>query len=353
MQHLAGRCYSQLSKEHNRPQTIIKATISFPGATKSQVTLLMKQSFLTLAVINLLFAVSAFGQTYILDMKRESARSDKITGGIIKTSLAGGTDGVKVTINVPAFQMTLWQDGKEVKSYPIGIGMLEYPIVIGQRKAASIEWNPVWIPPSSDWIEKSSTVKPGEIVLPTDPRNPLGKLKIPLGYGYLLHQAKGPGDLGSLVSHGCVRVMQADLYDLAEKIIEARGLDVTPQQIAAAKRTKKTLVIPLEPTLPVEITYDTIVIEGGKLHVYPDIYRHKRNTIPNLREELRSSGVDDSELSDATLNKMLAVAAGKQKFVVSVGDLESGKALSEGRTVAVVNQPASTRRATKSKKRGR
>lgn len=313
----------------------------------------MKQRILTIAVINLFLAAAAFSQTYILDMKRESARSDKFTGGIVKASLASGADGVKVTINVPAFQMTLWQNGKEVKSYPIGIGLLEYPIVIGQRQATSIEWNPVWIPPSSDWIEKSSTVKPGEVILPTDPRNPLGKVKIPLGYGYLLHQAKGPGDLGSLVSHGCVRVMQADLYDLAEKIIEARGLDVSHSQIASAKRSKKTLVIPLDPILPVEITYDTMVVEGGKLHIYPDIYQHKRNTVSNLRGELKSSGIDDSELSDATLKKMIAAATNKRKFVVSVEDLESGNALAAGRTISVVAPTTPVKRTAPTKKRGR
>ena len=227
----------------------------------------MKRRFFVIVAINLFLAVAAFGQTYILDMKRESARSDKITGGIVKTSLAAATGELKITINVPAFQMTLWQNGKEVKSYPIGVGLLEYPLVIGQKQASSIEWNPVWIPPSSDWIEKSSTVKAGEIVLPTDPRNPLGKVKIPLGYGYLIHQAKGPGDLGSLVSHGCVRVMKADLYDLAEKIIEARGLGVSSKQIANAKLTKKTLILPLDPFLPVEITYDTMVVEVGRLHI--------------------------------------------------------------------------------------
>jgi hypothetical protein len=147
--------------------------------------------------------------------------------------------------------------------------------------------------------------------------------------------------------------MQADLYDLAEKIIAARGLDVSPKEIASAKRTKKTLMIPLEPILPVEITYDTMVVEGGKLHIYPDIYQHKRNTVANLREELRSSGIDDSELSDAELKKMLAAAAGKQKFVVSVEDLESGNPLSGGRTIAVIGNEAPARRATQNKKRGR
>src|SRR5215213_4296730 len=202
----------------------------------------MKKLFNT-ALLVLTSAAFAFGQSYIADMQRESAKSDKFTGGRIERGPLEPSNGdIRITINVPAFQMTLWQGGKEIKSYPIGVGMLEYPIMIGRLQASSLEWNPVWIPPSSDWIEKSSTVKPGEIVLPTDPRNPLGKLKIPLGYGYLIHQAKGPGDMGSLVSHGCVRVMQTDLYDLSEKIAAAKGLEITPAQIAAAKRNKKTLV---------------------------------------------------------------------------------------------------------------
>jgi hypothetical protein len=292
---------------------------------------------LTTSLLNLALASVAFGQSYIVDIKRESARSDKLTGGRIeKTLLEPGNANIKITINVPAFQMTLWQDGKEVRSYPVGVGMLEFPIAIGLRDASSIEWNPVWIPPSSDWIEKSSTVKPGEIVLPTDPRNPLGKLKIPLGYGYLLHQAKGPGDMGSLVSHGCIRVMQADLYDLAEKIVAARSLDVPAAKIAAAKRSKKTLIARLVPAVPVEITYDTMVVEGGRLNIYPDVYERKLNTVENLRKELRSSGVSDDSLTDAAIRKMILAATGKRKFVVGSRDLESGNGLQTGKLVTVV-----------------
>jgi len=295
---------------------------------------------LTISFLNFALAAAAFGQTYIVDIKRESARSDKLTGGRIeKTALESGNPNIRITLNVPAFQMTLWQDGKEIKSYPVGVGMLDFPIVIGMRQASSIEWNPVWIPPSSDWIEKSSTVKPGEIVLPTDPRNPLGKLKIPLGYGYLLHQAKGPGDMGSLVSHGCVRVMQADLYDLAEKIVAARDLDVTPVQIATAKRNKKTLIAPLEPTVQVEITYDTIVVEGGRLIIYPDIYERKLNTVENVRKELQSSGVGDDRLTNAAIKRMIASATGRQKFVVDTAAIESGLGITKGRAVSVVTTP--------------
>jgi hypothetical protein len=130
--------------------------------------------------------------------------------------------------------------------------------------------------------------------------------------------------------------MQADLYDLAEKIIAARELDVTKEQIAEAKRTKKILEAELEPVIPVEITYDTMVVEAGKLRIYPDVYERKTNTIENLRAELVSSGIDAANLSDATLTKMLARAAAKKQFVVSVKNIESGKALIGGQTLAVV-----------------
>ena len=307
----------------------------------------------------MLFFVGAVGretsaQSNIQDMKRQSARSDKLTGGTIeKTALVPGDGNLKITVNVPAFQMTLWQNGKEVKTYPIGVGLKQYPIYVGFRAASAVIWNPVWVPPDSDWVHESKTVKAGEIILPTDARNPLGKVKIPLGYGYLIHQAKGAGDLGNLVSHGCVRVMQADLYDLADKIVLARELAVTKEQIADAKRTKETFTAELEPVIPVEITYDTLVVEAGKLRIYPDVYERKTNTVANLRAELKSSGVEEADLDDATLAKMLARAVAKKQFVVSVKNIETGKALLGGQTLAVLAAapPRSPKAAVKNRRK--
>lgn len=296
-------------------------------------------NILLFLLLSFAFTGTISAQSYVQDMRRDSARSDKLTGGVIeKTELVAGDGNVKITINVPAFQMTLWQNGKEIKTYPIGIGLKDYPIYIGFRQASGVIWNPVWIPPSSDWIDASSSVKPGEIILPTDKRNPLGKVKIPLGYGYLIHQAKGAGDLGNLVSHGCVRVMQRDLYDLAEKIVLARSLPVSPKEIARAKATKKTLTADLDPIIPVEITYDTLVVEGGKLYIYPDVYERKTNTPERLLAELKSSGVDTSELTAADVKKMLARAVGKTKYVVSAANIEAGNASAGGQATAVLSQ---------------
>jgi hypothetical protein len=130
--------------------------------------------------------------------------------------------------------------------------------------------------------------------------------------------------------------MQSDLYDLAEKIVAARGLDITTQQIAAAKRNKKTLIARLDPVIPVEITYDTIVVENGRLNIYPDVYNHKRNTIENVRKELNTSGVNDELVTDKEIARMLRLAVGKQRYVVTVESIEVGKATSGGTLVGVV-----------------
>lgn len=281
---------------------------------------------------------AAFGQSYMIDIKRDSARSDKRTGGFIEqTSLIEGDGDVKITVNVPSFQMTLWQGAKEVRTYPIGVGLKDYPIFIGLREAKYIIWNPVWIPPSSDWVEASSKVQVGEIIQPTDPRNPLGKMKIPLGYGYLLHQANSKNDLGNLVSHGCVRVMRNDLYDLSEKIIKARSVEISADEINKGKRTKETIVAELETPVQVELTYDTMVVEAGVLHIYPDIYDHDKNTVENLREELESDGIDVSNVDDKTLEKMISYAKAKKQYVVNLKNLREGKFLS-GKAIPVLGK---------------
>lgn len=298
---------------------------------------MIKAVFLSIALLTSFAA----GQTYIQDSKRESARSDKLTGGIKKSAFVPGDPNIRLTLNIPSFQLTVWQSGKEVAMYHVGVGKIDFPVPVSLRNATSIEFNPVWIPPSSDWIEKSSTVKAGEVVLPTDPRNPLGKIKIPLGYGYLLHQAKGPGDIGGLVSHGCIRVMEKDLYEIAQMIAAARELNITPAQIAVTKRNKKTVMAPLGTPVIVEITYDTIVVENGRLNVYPDVYEKKMNTLANIRSELRTSGIDDSLVTDKEIARIIAMAKGKQRYTVLVGDLEAGKATSRGKYVSVLSAPPS------------
>jgi len=275
----------------------------------------------------------------------ESVRSDKFTGGTIERSeLIAGDPEIEITVDVPAFRLTLWQNGKEVKTYAIGVGRKDFPISIGEKQASEIIWNPDWIPPNSEWVVGRKGIAAGEIIRASDRRNPLGKMKIPLGYGYLIHQAAAATDLGNLVSHGCIRMLRADLYDLSEKIVAARSVPVSLKQIANAKRTKNTVVAKLDKPLPVDINYDTQVIEGGILYLYPDVYERGTNTVEKLRAELESEGVGASAIDDAMLKRMLARVHGKQKFVVSMESIAAGRALTDGRALPLVGSAAAAKK---------
>ncbi|HST50950.1 MAG TPA: L,D-transpeptidase [Pyrinomonadaceae bacterium] len=283
-------------------------------------------------------------QSFIRYDRFESEREDRTTGGHIeRAEFEPGQPDIKLTLNVPSFRLTLWQNGREVKSYTIGVGMKEYPIYIGDREAEEIIWNPAWIPPASDWVGTHKGVRPGEVIRAGDPRNPIGKVKIPLGDAYLIHQAAGPKDLGNLVSHGCVRMLRSDLYDLAEKIVAARSLPVTRAQIERAKAGTKTLIARLDSPLQFDINYDTLVVEGRVLYIYPDVYDRGTNTVARLRDELKTSGVDDSAVDDATLQQMLSSVTRRTKFVVPVTSIEQGRALADGHAEPLIGQPATPR----------
>ncbi len=271
----------------------------------------------------------------------ESARSDKLTGGRIeKAELQPGKGDIRITINIPAFQTTLWQSGKEVRIYEIGIGRKEFPLPSGLRYARQVIFNPDWIPPDSEWVYEHD-VEPGERVEADDPRNPLGKIKIPIGGGgILIHQAFKASDIGHLVSHGCVRVRLDELYELIDRIIAARSLPASRDQIGRSKKSKDRFFIKLDAPLVVDISYDTQVVEGGVLHLYPDVYGKKTNTIESLRAELKEAGVEDSRLDDRTLQQMLARVNMNEEFVVSVADIKAGRALEAGKTQPVTSANA-------------
>jgi hypothetical protein len=302
-----------------------------------------------LAALLVLLCVVAAGAKAALSQTiydgHESERSDKLTGGRIeRAEFEPGEPDIRVTLNVPSFVLTLWQNGKEVKSYFVGVGLKDYPIYIGHREASEIIWNPAWTPPASDWVRARKGVRSGEVIKASDPRNPLGKLKIPLGESYLIHQAAKRTDVGDLVSHGCVRMLRSDVYDLAEKIVAARSAPVARARIEAAKHSSRTLVVRLEEPVPVNINYDTLVVEGGVLHIYPDVYDRSMNQAWRLRAELESSRVDVSNLDEETMKQMLSKVTRHTQFVVDTSSIEQGTALEDGRVLPLIPKTKTAKR---------
>lgn len=267
----------------------------------------------------------------------ESARSDKLIGGRIRrTKLIAGEPDIRITVNTPAFLLTLWQNGKEVSVYHIGIGQKNFPVPVGEREATAIIFNPHWIPSDGVWA-------PYEKIKPTDPRPPLSRIKIPLGSGYMIHEATKADDIGRAVSRGSILMLKADLLDLAEKIGTARNLPVTKSRIAQLRNSHERLAAPLDPPLLVDINYDLQVVEGGALHVYPDVYERGAFALDSLRAELQSAGVASPMLEDQVLRRILDNVSADTQFVINIADIRKGRSR-RGRKLPLVDKPIEKRR---------
>jgi lipoprotein-anchoring transpeptidase ErfK/SrfK len=233
---------------------------------------------------------------------------------------AGLPQDTRVVVNAPAFRMDVFEDGKLIKSYKIGIGYPEFPLPKGLRKADTIIFNPTWTPPDEPWVESAnSKVKVGEKVAAGDKLNPLGPIKIPIGLPSLIHGGKAPAKLGGFASHGCVGLTNRQVEDFARQVARLSGTQISEEQIAAYEKDKtETRPVRLKSAVPVELRYDTIAVEDGKLHIYRDVYDRGTNTKENLNSVLQEYGVRLDELSEnkqaevmRALGQMARDASGK------------------------------------------
>jgi hypothetical protein len=71
------------------------------------------------------------------------------------------------------------------------------------------------------------------------------------------------------------------------------------------KNKTKTETVKLGQAVPVELRYETIVVEDGKLHIYRDVYDHDTNTEANLRAVLAANGVQFETLSQDEQSQIL------------------------------------------------
>ena len=213
----------------------------------------------------------------------------------------------RIVVNIPSYRMDLFKNGSLVKTYKIGIGYPEFPLPQGLRKAQTIIFNPTWTPPDSPWVAKMKNVSPGEKVEAGSKLNPLGPIKIPIGMPSLIHGGKSPAKLGTFASHGCVGLTTPQVKDFALMLGEISDSEVSEKSIAAhLKDPTKTQTVKLKQTVPVELRYETIVLEDGKLHIFKDVYDQGTNTEDNLRAVLEANGSRLEDLSEEDRSQLLA-----------------------------------------------
>ncbi|MDX6574377.1 MAG: L,D-transpeptidase ErfK/SrfK [Blastocatellia bacterium] len=248
----------------------------------------------------------------------EQASSDSESAGD-KLATPASNDGAapnqvpsdsRVVVNAPAYRMDVFEAGRLIKSYKIGIGYPQFPLPTGLRKARTIIFNPTWTPPDEPWVAKMKDVSAGEKVEAGSKLNPLGPIKIPIGGPSLIHGGKAAAKLGGFASHGCVGLTTPQVRDFAKILAQLGGAHLTDTDIAAYARDKtETKEVKLAKAIPVELRYETIVVEDGKLHIYRDVYDQDTNTEESLRAVLEANGVRFDELTEEERAQVLNALA--------------------------------------------
>lgn len=204
----------------------------------------------------------------------------------------------RVIVNAPAFRMDVFENGRLIKSYKIGIGYPQFPLPTALRKASAIIFNPTWTPPNEPWVGKMKNVNVGESVPAGSALNPLGPIKIPIGLPSLIHGGKPLYKIGTFASHGCVGMTSPQVRDFAKFLGQIGGAPLTDADLARYARDKtQTRQVKLGQDVPVELRYETIMVEDGKLHIYRDVYDQDSNTEEALRAVLAAYGVKFEDLT--------------------------------------------------------
>jgi L,D-transpeptidase ErfK/SrfK len=100
-------------------------------------------------------------------------------------------------------------NGTQVYTYPIGMGVLDYKTPTGKFYVNQKIVNPAW------HIPKQLQKKYEMAVMPAGPDNPMGAFKLGLNWGdYGIHGCNLPWAVGRLVSHGCTRLYPEDIKKL-------------------------------------------------------------------------------------------------------------------------------------------
>ncbi|MEO5860829.1 MAG: L,D-transpeptidase [Pyrinomonadaceae bacterium] len=210
----------------------------------------------------------------------------------------------RVVVNAPAYRMDIFKDGQLIKSYKIGIGYPEFPLPTGLRKASEIIFNPTWTPPDEPWVK--GKVQPGKKVEAGSKLNPLGPIKIPIGLPSLVHGGKDPSRLGTFASHGCVGLTSPMVQDFAVQLSSLGGAPLTIEDVKGYEKARtETTEVKLENAVPVELRYETIVVQDGNVMVYRDVYERGTNTEDNLRKVIDSYGVNFDQLSEKERSQLL------------------------------------------------
>lgn len=105
-------------------------------------------------------------------------------------------------------------DGRAIR-YPVGVGKAGKQWA-GTSRIDGKYIKPAWSPPAE--VKRDNPRLP-DVIAGGSPHNPMGVAAMTLSGGeYAIHGTNAPGSVGGFVSYGCIRMYNADITDLFDRV---------------------------------------------------------------------------------------------------------------------------------------
>jgi murein L,D-transpeptidase YcbB/YkuD len=225
-------------------------------------------------------------------------------GAQVADSAPAPLSALRIDINIPEIRLRLYDGDSLLKVYRISVGLPGHETPDGEFSIDHAEWNPWWRPPPDRaWSRNDHITPPG-------PNNPMGRVKLFFAPYYYIHGSPHVRDLGTAASHGCVRMLNADVVELG-RLLHARnqGTLSNAEITRVLARSGETRASRLAVPVPLTLRYDPILVRGEELRIYPDFYHRNRVHSEGVIQALIAAGYDPASVDRAAVQAVLRRAA--------------------------------------------
>jgi L,D-transpeptidase ErfK/SrfK len=156
---------------------------------------------------------------------------------------------LRLRIDVGARKLYVYEADRRVREFEVAVGKPQHPTPRGSFTVKRVIWNPAWVPPKAAWARDKKPRQPG------DPQNPMGRAKIFfLAPDYYIHGTNDDASIGKAASHGCIRMRNDEVVELARLLMEHGGAERPDSWFARVmNRVRTTQDVRLSQPIPVEI----------------------------------------------------------------------------------------------------
>ena len=137
-------------------------------------------------------------------LKTNSRPPIRLSFAVLKPTVAADKLGPAVVILRSSNKLRYYVGAKLSRTFGVATGQAAYPTPTGNFEVVTMQRNPWWYPPPSDWAADSDPVPPG-------PGNPLGTRWMGISAPYVgIHGTPDSASIGYSASHGCIRMRIPD-----------------------------------------------------------------------------------------------------------------------------------------------